>query len=158
MTRWLALWSCLAVASCADDRYGEYPPFPVSGQVLVNGRPAQGAEVFFHLSGYSGERSVLPRGRTDAEGRFSLSTYAADDGAPAGDYRVTVKWPAHRRGPEPGPDRLGGRFARPETSALTAHVEKGSNRLPPFDLRLNLDAVVPDKATVGKGVNRRPLR
>jgi hypothetical protein len=31
-----------------------------------------------------------PRGRIDAEGNFTLGTFAANDGAPAGEYQVVV--------------------------------------------------------------------
>jgi hypothetical protein len=63
------------------------------------------------------------------------------DGAPAGEYRVVVEWPAYRRGRNIGPDRLMGKFAKPETSGLKATIEPGPNGLPPFELKAALSGV-----------------
>jgi hypothetical protein len=129
---------CLCLVSCDGNKYGEYPPFPVSGQILVNEKPAEHATVLFHLQGYNGEKTLLPQGMTDADGRFTLTTYAMNDGAPAGDYLVTVTWPPLGKGIRSGEDRLGGKFAKAESSGLTAHVDKGKNELKPFELQLEL--------------------
>ena len=110
-----------------------------NGQVLVNGQPAGDALIVFHPVEEWG-RSIVPQAWTDADGRFVLSTYAMDDGAPAGDYRVVVEWPAYHSGRSIGPDRLGGKFAKRETSQLKAHVDKGTNELP-FNLQATLAKV-----------------
>ena len=60
--------------------------------MLVEGKPAEGVQVFFHPLDAS--QRGIPRGVTDAEGRFQLRTYHDGDGAPAGEYTVTVYWPA----------------------------------------------------------------
>src|SRR5437763_3743016 len=113
MRRLSGLCCCLCLASCSSKDYGDHPPYPVSGQVLVNGQPANGARVVFHhLDGW-GEKSIVPQAVTGEDGRFVLSTYGTGDGAPAGDYRVVVAWPAYRRGRNVGPDRLMGKFAKP---------------------------------------------
>ena len=138
MRRVLSLCCCLSLVACGPDRYGGHPPYPTSGQVLVNGQPAADALVIFHHVEDWGTRSIVPQAWTDSDGRFALSTYAMDDGAPAGDYRVVVEWPAYHSGRNIGPDKLGGKFAKPETSELRAHVDKGPNELPPFDLKATL--------------------
>jgi hypothetical protein len=125
---------CLGLVSCSS-KYGDHPPYPTSGQVLVNGQPVKEAQVVFHHEGNWGERSIVPQAWTDANGRFVLATYGVQDGAPAGDYRVVIIWPSYRR-KTLGPDKLGGKFSKPETSGLKAHVEKGVNELPPFDLKV----------------------
>jgi hypothetical protein len=134
--RFFVFCCCLGLASC-ENKYGDHPPYPASGQVLVNGQPAKGVQVVLHHIDNWGERTIVPQGWTDEEGRFVLSTYAADDGAPAGDYRVAIEWPAWRT-KKIGPDKFGGRFAKPDTSGLTAHIEKGKNELPPFDLKVKV--------------------
>jgi hypothetical protein len=93
--------------------------------------------VIFHHEGDWGDKTILPQAVTDDEGRFVLATYAAEDGAPAGDYKVTIEW-FSGRGKKSGPDKLGGRFAKPETSGLKAHIEKGKNEIPVFDLKANV--------------------
>jgi hypothetical protein len=146
---------CVCLVSCASNRYGDHPPYPTSGRVVVNGQPAAGANVVFFHQGDWGKKTILPQAWTDEDGRFALSTYGVEDGAPAGDYRVVVEWPAYRRGKEWGPDQLGGKFAKPESSGLTAHVEKGSNELAPFDLQVNLAAVKSKEAAEGKGGRKK---
>jgi hypothetical protein len=132
----LALFFCLSfcAVSCQSSKYGDHPPYPAKGQVLVNGQPAKGVMVIFHHVGDWGDKTIVPQGLTDDEGRFVLATYGVEDGAPAGDYKVTIEWPAFRR-KKSAPDKLGGRFAKAETSGLTAHIESSDNELPPFDLK-----------------------
>jgi len=79
-------------------------------------------------------RTAVPQGWTNEEGRFVLSTYAADDGAPAGHYRVTIKFPSDPKVLGGGPDLLGGKYLKRETSGLMADIEPGKNQLPDFDL------------------------
>jgi hypothetical protein len=123
----------LTLLSCGD-RYGGHPPYPTSGIILVNGEPAGGASVIFHhIDDWGEARSIVPMAIAGEDGRFVLSTYAQDDGAPAGEYRVTVEWPSFRL-KKVGPDKLNGKYAKAETSGLTAVVNKGNNELPPFEL------------------------
>jgi hypothetical protein len=125
---------CVCLASCSNP-YGDHPPYPTTGQILVNGKPAEGARLVFHHLGDWGNKSIVPQAMTKEDGRFTLTTYQMGDGAPAGEYRVVVEWPAYRRGRNIGPDRLQGKFANPDSSGLTAHVEKGKNELPALDLK-----------------------
>src|SRR5260370_1013482 len=134
MRRLWGLGLCLCLASCAGNKYGDHPPYPATGQILVNGQPAWEANVVLHHVGDWGERAIVPMAWRDDTGRFVLSTYAVDEGAPAGDYKVAIIWPAYK-GKSLGPDKLGEKYANPETSGLTAHLEKGKNELPPFDLK-----------------------
>jgi len=144
MRRLLALGLCLVLVSCS--KYGAHPPFPTTGQVLVNGQPANGARVVFHHLGDWGAKSIVPQGVTGEDGRFTLTTYEVGDGAPAGDYKVVVEWPAYRKGRNVGPDRLAGKFAKQESSGLTAHVNEGPTELPPFELKAKLAEVEPDES------------
>lgn len=137
MRRLCGFCLCLCLTSCGNSKHGDHPPYPVSGQVLVNGQPAKGLRVVFFHEGDWGERAIVPQAWTDDNGQFVLETYGVKDGAPAGEYRVTAEWPAYRRGKNWGPDKLGGKYAKPETTGLTAHVEKGSNKLEPFALTIN---------------------
>jgi hypothetical protein len=143
---------CLCLVSCSN-KYGEHPPYPTTGQLKVNGKPAAGARVVFHHVADWGEKSIVPQGFTDEHGRFELSTYGVHDGAPAGEYRVAVEWPAYRRGKNVGPDLLGGKFKNPKTSGLTARVGDGPTELEPIDLK----AEVPDIGP-GQGPARRSRR
>lgn len=114
------------------------PIYPVRGQFLFEGRPMAGAFIVFHPLDDADPRAVRPRAHADAEGRFVLTTYSTGDGAPAGDYAVTVQWPVARPGggdhEDDPPDRLRGRYSDPKTSGLKARVEAKANDLPPFQL------------------------
>jgi hypothetical protein len=60
---------------------------PVTGTVTMNGSPVEGATVIFAPAG-QGSRSAS--GKTDASGKFSLTTLQPGDGAMPGDYTVMV--------------------------------------------------------------------
>src|SRR6187401_2208154 len=66
--------------------------YAVEGKVLVNGEPAENLNVAFHP--VDGDRNLFcPVGRTNSKGIFHLMTRSNSDGAPAGEYRVTLVWP-----------------------------------------------------------------
>jgi len=60
----------------------------VTGVVLLDGKPVEGAVVTFHPADPG--KGHQASGTTDAEGVFRLSTTKPDDGAVPGDYKVTV--------------------------------------------------------------------
>jgi len=67
------------------------PTFPVSGRVTVGGQPIADATVTLHSYNANTEKYVaIADGRTDETGRFQITTYARFDGAPVGEYVVTV--------------------------------------------------------------------
>jgi hypothetical protein len=140
LRRFALAWSfalpALVCSSCADGRKTVYP---VQGQVVWNGKPIQHAFVALHPLGDAGPDAVHPVGRTDAEGRFTLSTYGAGDGAPSGEYAVTVEWrPLPKNLPEGGQgeaaNRLPPRYANPATSHLTVQIGMGPTELPTIRL------------------------
>ena len=100
---------------------------------MVNGKPAVGAFVLF-IPALESANSPDPRPRATVgdDGSFRLSTYGTEDGAPAGDYLVTVTWPLDGRDDE---DKLRGRYAEPGRSKLKATVKEGPTEVPPFRLK-----------------------
>jgi len=84
------------------------------------------------------DKTVRPFAVVDPDGSFRLSTYETCDGAPAGEYAVTVVWPSFTTDPlgeeTPGPDRLRKRYADARRSAFRATIREGDNQLPPFEL------------------------
>jgi hypothetical protein len=114
---------------------GRNSVYPVSGKVLFDGKPAEGAVVQFHPKNKSG-KVVVPVGRVGADGTFRLTSYKQDDGAPAGEYTVTVFWGVPSRG---GDDYerilVPPRYLSPETSGLTAVVADHATELEPFQLK-----------------------
>jgi len=125
----------------ACGRNGRLLVYPVRGRVLVDGQPAAHAQLAFHPVGNQDPGAVHPIGQVDEKGNFSLSSYDRGDGAPEGEYQVTVVWYLATPNPnrETGDDYLSvnylsEQYARVETSPLRAHISKGSNELAPFEL------------------------
>jgi hypothetical protein len=124
----------LALPSCAN---GRKPVYPVTGQVFCDKKPAAGATVVFHPVGAKAEEALRPAGQVDADGVFRLTTYNQNDGAPDGEYLITVEWRPKKKTPfeaDP-PDRLQGRYSNPQTSGLRARVERGNNEVQAFHLK-----------------------
>lgn len=131
-------------AGCADDD-GRMETYPARGQVIINGQPAAGCTVAFVPMDPQLRGEIMPGGKADQTGSFSLTTYETDDGAPPGDYGVTIRWPARETWPgkareqaiDPveliGPDKLQGRLSSPQKSGLTVTVEEDENTFPPFE-------------------------
>lgn len=116
---------------------GRIKVYPTEGQVLIDGKPA--ANVFVLFSPVDGkEGAARPSATTDLEGKFRLTTFEAYDGAPAGEYVVTVLYepvnsPLMR--PKGKPPVVPPAFSKPESSPLRVKVaEKGPNQLDPFKL------------------------
>jgi hypothetical protein len=111
------------------------PVFTATGVVTENGKPLDNATVVFHAT--NGAADVpKPSGKTNAQGEYKLTTYDTNDGAPAGDYAVTVeKWTTLR--PDEGPaNRLPAKYARPETSKLQLSIKAEQNQtLPTLELK-----------------------
>jgi hypothetical protein len=139
-------WCLLLAVVCigCGTKTKEMPVVPVSGQMFVQTRPAQGALVVLHPLGElaSGDWSLgYPRGKVSADGSFRITTYRDDDGAPEGQYRVLVSWtqPLVDSGsgdPEDEtPDLLQERYSDPARSTLEASVTGPSTDLPRFDLK-----------------------
>lgn len=111
----------------------------VEGSVVYQGKPASGFRVTFHPQFDIGPRKFAPSAMTDAEGKFTLTSYKAGDGAPAGKYAVAIEWPQQVGNGEdhdvpPTVDGLKGRFADPAKSKWQIDVVAGENRLEPFQV------------------------
>jgi hypothetical protein len=142
--RWAVLSGVLsfgmAASGCGGDD-GRVDVYPVAGKIAQNGKPIEGAKVFFFRQGDEAPAAgvPIPEGKTDAEGRFELTTYEPGDGAPAGTYGVAVSWmevvsPSDDPEQQEERDRLGGRYSDVAKSGLTATVKEDDNELPVFDL------------------------
>lgn len=134
-SHWLVLSAAaLMLSGCSSKKIeGRKPVFPVRGKLLVGDQPAPGAMVIFHPAGGSFD-AERPFAHVGPDGSFSLTTYQASDGAPEGEYRVTVEWyaSADRDAPGPWPNVLPSKYARPESSNVRVRVAQGPNELQPI--------------------------
>jgi serine/threonine-protein phosphatase CPPED1 len=106
------------------------PTYPVRGKVYFEGTPAAGATVTFYVRNgprvtWTGDALV------EGDGSFVLSTYTAWDGAPEGEYVVTVVNDGTYVGEDEKPrsNVLPARYAQPGTSPLRVTVKRGVNEL-----------------------------
>jgi hypothetical protein len=101
--------------------------FPVKGRVVDEaGKPLTGATVLFHPVVEDPNDVNLPTAHVDESGSYSLTTYVQGDGAPPGEYAVTILWVPQKKNPlgTQAPDRLKGRYANPAKSKIRFTVEK----------------------------------
>lgn len=125
------LLTCLV--GCGGPR--EAAVYPVAGTVTVSGQPAANAMVAFHPLERAGSQTALPVASTGPDGGYRLMTYAAGDGAPAGEYAVTVVWPDDSQPRDECADvvthdRFQGRYADPARSPWRVTVGPGTNEVP----------------------------
>jgi hypothetical protein len=119
--------AALVLAASAAGCGGKKAVYPVHGVVLDGKhKPAKGTILIFHPANGGTAAAYKPVATADDNGAFVLTTYRAGDGAPAGDYVVTLIRPAPKRTPldREGGDLFGGRYADPAASKITCTVEK----------------------------------
>ena len=132
--RYICLTVALFCVGCSDRPH----IVPISGQVLIDGKPLSYGFIRFS----SGEgRPAL--GRLDKEGRFRLSTYESGDGAIVGSHRIAVltheitdtgiKWHAPKEYADYAASGLTAKITEPTDSLvinLSWDGEKSGNRPP----------------------------
>jgi hypothetical protein len=136
----------LILASCGKSQF--HKVYPVKGKVLVNGKPA--FECMVHLNRTFDDdhpRRVSPYALTDEKGEFQVTSYITHDGAPEGEYVVTIEWRERSgllKNNFEGIDRLDGAYAKVEkTKTLPGFVIKVGRaplELPPFELTQSAEA------------------
>jgi hypothetical protein len=117
---------------------GRVPVHPVAGRVSVQGEVPVGALVVFHPKDQPAAAEVpKPSAKVKPDGSFRLTTFEAEDGAPAGAYAVTVQWqPLVTKDGDvkAGPNVLPPDYEKPESSPVTVTVNQGNNELKPIEI------------------------
>ena len=128
---------------------------PVSGRVESQGQGVPRATVIFHPTGNAAEgaKRLRPFGYADDAGNFKMKTYVTDDGAPPGEYQVTIiaaSAPSANSGPSKDgpavestpttagpkiPPAVSAKYANVETSGITVEIKEQDNQLEPFQLQ-----------------------
>ena len=131
----LALLTLVGLGGCSASKP---KTVPVSGKVMYKkDTPAEGALIVFHPTPEMEARiSGKPFARVKADGTFVLTTYEENDGAPEGDYVVTVDYRV--KGKDEPKFRLGGdegspagklaidaKYTNPQQPVLKATVKRG---------------------------------
>jgi hypothetical protein len=104
---------------------------PVQGKVLVVGTPAGNASVFFYPCDPAQQH--ISTATTAPDGTFWLTTFVSGDGAPEGEYDVTVVWPDYSMPCDecaaPLHDRLKLQYADRKKTELHATIRPGKNEV-----------------------------
>lgn len=136
----LTVAACALALSACGGGSKRKPTFPTEGKLLLNGKAYGGITVFLYSTDPNETEPTRPFGVTGPDGTFVLTTSAQGDGAPAGEYAVTLLYepldsPLMRsKGPKPPP--IDPKFANPKTSPLRVKVaEKEKNVLDPLDTK-----------------------
>ena len=112
---------------------------PVSGKLLIDGKPAVGAQIALRAIDNPELNKFYPHAVVEPDGSFRLTTFTANDGAPLGEFAVTVNWPGPRvKGQseeEDGPDRLGLRYADVKRPAAKVVIDVQTTELATIDLK-----------------------
>jgi hypothetical protein len=101
--------------------------FPVQGVVTFKGQPMPGAMLVLHPKAPA-DSVPAPRAQVDKDGNVNVSTYDGGDGAPAGEYVVTVQWyKLVKNGSDvvAGPNVVPRKYGTPESSDLVVQVAEG---------------------------------
>ncbi|MHB8970724.1 MAG: hypothetical protein ACYC3X_07585 [Pirellulaceae bacterium] len=136
--RALAALTVLVTMGCHKAAADRVPVVPVAGAVVLDGKPTPGTLVVFHPA--QGAQSPTPpaQGTVRDDGTFELTTYTANDGAPPGEYKVTIEW--HQMindngDVKVGPNVLPDRYSKPKSTDLIVRVAEGPNRLAPLQVK-----------------------
>jgi hypothetical protein len=111
---------------------------PVRGEIKFQNQIPVGAFVALHPKTSSDSSVPNPRATVATDGTFTLSTYDGQDGAPEGDYVLTVQWyKPVREGAEmtSGPNVIPTKYSSPRTSDIVVHVASGENQIKSIKIR-----------------------
>jgi hypothetical protein len=149
--RWPTILVLLLTACIAGCHDPEPSVFETHGTLTINGLPVSNASLALHrIDGDAA--AACPVAITRDDGTFNLTTRAPADGAPPGDYVVTLIWHDDSKPVDECEctdplqhDLLKGRFADAHTSQLRATIRRAKNDL-------LIEAIVPRESEAEQGV------
>jgi hypothetical protein len=110
---------------------------PVKGYVYLDGVPMVGASIGFHLKNTATKlpTSLIADAMIESDGSFNLSSWGPFDGAPIGEYVVTVAYDGRYAFDAKKPNlEFPAKYAKAATSDLAATVKAGPNEFT-FELK-----------------------
>lgn len=124
----------LVMVGCSSGE-ARLPTYAAAGQLLAaDGQPVPHALVVLHPV-EENATAPKPRATTDHEGRFQLTTYDTGDGAPAGNFVVTVEQWIRVDPNEPPKNHLPKALSSKDSSDIRVAISKSENTLEPIRLR-----------------------
>ena len=79
------------LSACSGDD-GRVPVYPVKGKVAVAGEVPAEALIVLYPAHQVADKHLRPSAKIGYDGTFNLTTFVANDGAPAGEYTATIQW------------------------------------------------------------------
>ncbi len=124
------LFALVLTAGCGGKELtdpNELPTFPVTGKVMVDGKPVAMIRVVAHDTEQPPRTFNEPKGFTKDDGTFSLTTFREGDGVPVGEYKLTFQYGSYAmiRGREYKGDQFKGKYLKKEDSKFTLTVKEG---------------------------------
>ncbi len=132
----LLLFSFMVISGCGEESSfkSAVPVFPASGKILYQGKPLAGVILIFHSKDVN--QKIKSQATTDGDGKFVATTFKTADGAPEGDYTITLVVPSNesdstredaateRQFRKERPVRFPSKYQNPTTSPLKVKVIK----------------------------------
>ena len=109
---------------------------PAIGTITFKGQPIPGAFVTLHPK-TPAENVPTPRASVGRDGTFEVTTFKGGDGAPEGEYVVTVQWyKPIKKGSDilSGPNVIPPKYSQPKTSDIVVRIAAGQSELKPIKL------------------------
>ncbi len=106
--------------------------YRAGGKADFEGKPMAKATIILHPVEARTVPFPLPCATVQEDGTFILGTYRKGDGAPEGEYKVTVQWVVATPRNRFPTNVLPSQYSDAKTSDLTVRIKSGSNTLPPF--------------------------
>jgi hypothetical protein len=111
---------------------GRVRVYRAHGKADFEGKPMSRATVILHPVNAGSSHFPLPCATVREDGTFAIGTYGKGDGAPAGEYKVTVQWVIPVGGNPVPMNVLPAKYSDAQSSDLTVRIKSGSNTLPPL--------------------------
>ena len=132
----LHLFFCMAILGCGEESSFKptVPVFPTSGKILYQGKPLAGIILIFHPADEN--QKIKSQATTGDDGKFVATTFKTADGAPEGDYTITLTVSSNesdsaredaaieRKSRKEGQVRFPPKYQNPATSSLKVKVTK----------------------------------
>lgn len=134
----VALFSSPTFCGCSGSSQNWEKTHAASGVVTLKGRPISDAQLYFFPQDVQLPETVRPKAQSSEGGKFEVWTYAQGDGAPAGNYKVTVVRNAvvvSQNTIVAKTNDLPGKYSTVDTSDIVVAIAAGQNELPPIDLK-----------------------
>lgn len=143
MRRQHSVWFFCFILGCGSNELRNSNTVPAQIEIFYQGKPAVSARVVLHPIQEPDPESIRryrPNGVVQEDGAVSLTSFVKDDGAPVGEYIVTVSLPEKKTVNDRGEesiegDRLKGRYFNAQKSQLRVTVGPSGASPGRLDLR-----------------------